>query len=62
MVLKSQPPPMRRSSSRERFIYDKPRPRNVRELAGIAGTMTILIADGKHSFEFAYTLPGETRT
>jgi hypothetical protein len=33
-----------------------------RELAGIAGTMTILIADGKHSYEFAYTFPGETRT
>jgi hypothetical protein len=27
------------------------------ELAGIAGTMTILIADGKHSYDFAYTLP-----
>jgi Protein of unknown function (DUF3224) len=25
------------------------------ELAGIAGTMTILIADGKHSYDFAYT-------
>jgi Protein of unknown function (DUF3224) len=24
---------------------------------GIAGTMTILIADGKHSYDFAYTLP-----
>jgi hypothetical protein len=33
-----------------------------RELTGIAGTMTILIADGKHSYEFAYTLPEETRT
>jgi len=33
-----------------------------RELAGIAGTMTILIAEGKHSYEFAYTLPEETRT
>lgn len=32
-----------------------------RELAGIAGTMTIIIADGKHSYEFAYTLPEETR-
>jgi hypothetical protein len=30
-----------------------------RELAGIAGTMTIIIADGKHSYDFAYTLPGE---
>jgi Protein of unknown function (DUF3224) len=28
-----------------------------RELTGIAGTMTILIAEGKHSYEFAYTLP-----
>jgi hypothetical protein len=33
-----------------------------RELAGIAGTLTILIADGKHSYDFAYTLPEETRT
>jgi hypothetical protein len=33
-----------------------------RELAGIAGTMTIIIAAGKHSYEFAYTLPEETRT
>jgi Protein of unknown function (DUF3224) len=33
-----------------------------RELAGVAGTMTIIIADGKHSYEFAYTLPEETRT
>jgi hypothetical protein len=33
-----------------------------RELAGIAGTMTIIIAEGKHSYEFAYTLPEETRT
>jgi hypothetical protein len=32
------------------------------DLAGIAGTTTILVADGKHSYEFAYTLPGETRT
>ena len=30
-----------------------------RELAGIAGTMTIIIADGKHAYDFAYTLPGE---
>jgi hypothetical protein len=27
------------------------------ELTGIAGTMTILIAEGKHSYEFAYTPP-----
>jgi hypothetical protein len=27
------------------------------QLAGIAGTMTIVIADGKHSYEFEYTLP-----
>jgi hypothetical protein len=111
---------MRVFFSRERFIYDNPRPRNIRcehhpaatrrqerrpvaiervtgalhgrsgsfilhhlgimergaprlnvtvvpdsgtrELAGIAGTMTILIADGKHSYEFAYTLPEDTRT
>jgi hypothetical protein len=33
-----------------------------RELAGITGTMTIIIADGKHSYEFAYTLPEATRT
>ena len=33
-----------------------------RELAGIAGTMTIIIAEGKHSYELAYTLPEETRT
>lgn len=26
-------------------------------LEGIAGTMTILIADGKHSYEFDYSLP-----
>jgi hypothetical protein len=25
------------------------------ELTGIAGTMTIIIADGKHSYDFAYT-------
>jgi len=25
-------------------------------LAGIAGTMNIIIADGKHSYDFAYTL------
>jgi Protein of unknown function (DUF3224) len=27
------------------------------ELVGIAGTMTIIITDGKHSYDFAYTLP-----
>jgi hypothetical protein len=27
------------------------------ELAGIAGTMQIIIAAGKHSYEFEYTLP-----
>jgi hypothetical protein len=26
------------------------------QLAGLAGTMTIKIADGKHSYEFEYTL------
>jgi len=26
------------------------------ELAGLSGTMTIIIADGKHSYEFEYTL------
>ncbi len=26
------------------------------ELAGLAGTMNIIIADGKHSYEFDYTL------
>jgi len=26
-------------------------------LAGIAGTIPIIIADGKHSYEFEYTLP-----
>jgi len=28
------------------------------ELAGVAGTMTIKVADGKHSYEFEYTLSG----
>jgi hypothetical protein len=28
------------------------------QLAGLAGKMTINIADGKHSYEFEYTLPG----
>jgi hypothetical protein len=27
------------------------------ELAGLAGTMAIIVADGKHSYEFEYTLP-----
>jgi hypothetical protein len=27
------------------------------QLAGLAGAMTIKIADGKHSYEFEYTLP-----
>ncbi|MGI8510107.1 MAG: DUF3224 domain-containing protein [Gemmatimonadaceae bacterium] len=27
------------------------------QLAGLAGTMTINIADGKHSYDFDYTLP-----
>lgn len=27
------------------------------ELAGLAGKMDILIADGKHSYVFDYTLP-----
>jgi len=27
------------------------------ELTGLAGTMTIDVADGKHSYEFSYTLP-----
>ena len=26
------------------------------ELAGLAGTMTIVIADGKHSYDFEYTV------
>jgi hypothetical protein len=30
-----------------------------RGLAGIAGTMSIIIAEGKHSYEFAYTLPDD---
>ena len=28
------------------------------ELVGLAGTMMIVIADGKHSYEFDYTLSG----
>jgi hypothetical protein len=27
------------------------------QLAGLAGTMNIIIAEGKHSYDFAYTLP-----
>jgi hypothetical protein len=27
------------------------------ELVGLTGTMTITIADGKHSYDFEYTLP-----
>lgn len=27
------------------------------QLAGLAGKMTILVADGKHSYDFEYTLP-----
>jgi hypothetical protein len=27
------------------------------QLAGIEGTFTIVIASGKHSYDFAYTLP-----
>jgi hypothetical protein len=28
------------------------------ELVGISGTMAIDVSDGKHSYEFTYTLPG----
>jgi hypothetical protein len=28
------------------------------ELAGLSGTLTITIADGKHSYDFEYTLAG----
>jgi hypothetical protein len=31
------------------------------ELSNIAGTMTITIAAGKHSYDFEYTLPGSTQ-
>ncbi|MGB7435057.1 MAG: DUF3224 domain-containing protein [Candidatus Acidiferrum sp.] len=27
------------------------------QLTGLSGTMTIIIKDGKHSYDFAYTLP-----
>jgi hypothetical protein len=30
------------------------------ELAGLSGNMRIIIADGKHSYEFEYNLPGGT--
>ena len=30
------------------------------ELTGLAGKMTIIIADGKHSYEFEYTVGGAT--
>jgi hypothetical protein len=30
------------------------------ELVGLAGTMTIIVEGGKHSYEFEYTLPGAT--
>ncbi|HXM45214.1 MAG TPA: DUF3224 domain-containing protein [Bryobacteraceae bacterium] len=30
------------------------------ELAGLAGTMTIIIADGTHSYDFEYSLAGAT--
>jgi hypothetical protein len=29
------------------------------QLVGLAGTMTITIVDGKHFYDFEYTLPGE---
>jgi hypothetical protein len=29
------------------------------QLKGIAGTLTIIIASGKHSYTFDYTLPAE---
>jgi Protein of unknown function (DUF3224) len=30
------------------------------ELAGITGILNIIIADGKHSYDFAYTLPAQS--
>ncbi|MFO1323388.1 MAG: DUF3224 domain-containing protein [Burkholderiales bacterium] len=30
------------------------------ELAGLAGTMTIDVVDGRHSYVFTYTLPGRS--
>lgn len=32
------------------------------QLAGITGKMAIIIADGKHSYDFEYTLPDATHT
>lgn len=29
------------------------------ELAGLAGRMAITVADGKHTYDFEYTLPGD---
>ena len=29
------------------------------QLAGLTGTMEIIIADGKHSYDFSYTLPDQ---
>jgi hypothetical protein len=29
------------------------------QLAGLSGTMNIIIKDGKHSYDFTYTLPGQ---
>jgi hypothetical protein len=29
------------------------------QLAGISGTLNIIIESGKHSYDFAYSLPGE---
>jgi hypothetical protein len=31
------------------------------QLVGLTGTTTIQIADGKHSYDFAYTLPDSHR-
>ena len=44
---------------RRRAIDDYRRARFVRpeELMGLAGTMGITIAGGKHSYQFDYTLP-----
>jgi len=30
------------------------------QLVGLAGTMAIVVADGRHSYEFEYTLPVDT--
>jgi hypothetical protein len=32
------------------------------ELTGLAGTMEIVVAEGEHSYEFRYTLPGRPET